>query len=81
MDFLHDPKNKVELFSFLTSRVVEFECPSKKSIYITFGVYVESRGERRGQMSTCNHEEADTRIAVRILHALEQGMKSSKYVQ
>ena len=75
MDFLRDPKNKVELFSFLTSRVVEFECPSKKSIYITFGVYVESRGERRGQMSTCNHEEADTRIAVRILHALEQGMK------
>ena len=26
-------------------------------------------------MSTCNHEEADTRIAVHILHALEQGMK------
>ena len=26
-------------------------------------------------MSKCNHEEADTRIVVHILHALEQGMK------
>ena len=34
-----------------------------------------SKRSRRGQVSTCNHEETDTRIAVHILHALEQGMK------
>ena len=67
--------NKVELFSFLTSRVVEFECSSEKSIYTTSGESVKSSGERRGQMSKCNHEEADTRIVEHILHALEQGMK------
>ena len=27
-------------------------------------------------MLACNHEEADTRIVVHVLHALEQGMKS-----
>ena len=70
MDFLRDSMNKVELFSFLTSRVVEFECSSEKSIYITSGESVKSSGERRG-----NHEEADTRIVVHILYALEQGMK------
>ena len=75
MDFLRDSMNKVELFSFLTSRVVEFECSSEKNIYITSGESVKSSGERRGQMSKCNHEEADTRIVVHILHALEQGMK------
>ena len=26
-------------------------------------------------MMNCNHEEADTRIVVHILHALHQGMK------
>lgn len=26
-------------------------------------------------MSSCNHEEADTRLVVHILHALEQGLK------
>ena len=35
MDFLRDPKNKEELFSFLTSRVSEFVCPPSKSIHIT----------------------------------------------
>ena len=37
-----------------------------------------STGEISSQMSICNHEEADTRIAVHILHALEQGMKIIK---
>ena len=29
-------------------------------------------------MMNCNHEEADTRIIVHILHILHQGMKSVK---
>ena len=78
MDFLHVPKNKEELFAFLTSRVSEFACPPSKSIHITSGASVVSTGERSSQMSTCNHEEADTRIVVHISHALEQGMKVIK---
>jgi hypothetical protein len=78
LDFLRDPKNKEELFSFLTSRVSEFICPPSKSIHITSGASVVPRGERSGQMSLCNHEEADTRIVVHILHALEQDMKIIK---
>ena len=71
MDFLRDPKNKVELFAFLTSRVSEFAFPPSKSVYITSGTSVVSTGERNCQMSVCNHEEADTRIVVHIVHALE----------
>ncbi len=78
MDFLRDPRNKEELFSFLTSTVAEFAFPPSKSIYITSGTSVVSKGDRSCQMSTCNHEEADTRIFVHISHALEQGMKSIK---
>ena len=78
MDFLRDPKNKEELFSFLTSRVVVAIVPPHKNINVTSGASVASTGERIGHMSVCNHEEADTRIAVHILDALEQGMKIIK---
>jgi len=27
-------------------------------------------------MNSCNHEEADTRVAVHVLHALQQGLKT-----
>ena len=37
-----------------------------------------SRGGDNNQMSICSHEEADTRIVVHLLHALEQGMKNIK---
>lgn len=78
MDFLHDPNNKEKLFTFVTSRVIEFACPPNKSIPITSGASVASTGERNGQMSIWNHEEADTRVIVHILHALEQDMKIFK---
>ena len=38
----------------------------------------EHQGETNGQMAIYNREEADTRIVVHILHALEQGMKIIK---
>ena len=59
MDFLRDPKNKEELFSFLTSRVVVAIAPPHKNINVTSGVCVASIGERIVPMSVCNHEEAD----------------------
>ncbi len=46
MNFLRDPRNKEGLFAFLTSRVTEFAFPPSKSIYITSGTSVVSKGDR-----------------------------------
>lgn len=37
MDFLRVSQNKEELFSFLTSKVAEYESPPGKELYITSG--------------------------------------------
>ena len=75
MDFLRDQNNKKELFALLTSKVIKFVCPPSKVVYVTSGERVISAGP---DMTNCNHEEADTRVVVHILNALEQGMKSVK---
>ena len=74
-DFLHDQNNKKEIFALLTSKVIEFVCPPSKVVYVTSGERVISAGS---DMTNCNHEEADTRVVVHILNALEQGTKSVK---
>ena len=76
IDFLHDPSNKKELFNFLTHKVCEFTFPPTKAVYATLGETVVSVGNNIPIMPSCNHEEADTRLVVHILHALEQGLKS-----
>ena len=75
MDFLRDSKNKKELFAFITSKVAEFTFQPGKAVYITSGESVVSVGSGNPGMLECNHEEADTRIVVHIVHALQQGMK------
>ena len=75
MDFLRDSMNKKELFAFLSSKVVEFNWPPDKAVYVTSGKAVSSIGSTI-PMQNCNHEEADTRIVVHIVHALEQGAKT-----
>ena len=44
IDFLHDPSNKKELFTFLTSKVYEFTFPPTKAVYVTLGETVVSIG-------------------------------------
>jgi len=78
MDFLRDSSNKKELFSFLTSKVAEFDFPPGKTVYVTHGESVICLGLNSTAMPNCSHEEADTRIAVHLLHALEHGMKTVK---
>jgi len=78
MDFLRDPNNKSELFPLLTSKVANFDFPSNKAVHDTSGQSVISTTSN--VMMTCNHEEADTRIIVHVLHALCWGMKSVKFV-
>ena len=75
IDFLHDPSNKKEFFTFLMSKVYESTFPPTKAVYATLGETVVSVGNNNPAMSSCNHEEADTRLVVHILHALEQGVK------
>lgn len=76
-DFLRDSNNKSELFAFLTSKISQFIFPTNKTVYVTSGQSVIHVSTTSGMMN-CNHEEADTRIVVHVLHALNQGMKSIK---
>ena len=72
MDFLRDSVNKKELFAFLTSKDAQFSWPPAKAVYVTSGQAVVCIGDSI-PMQNCNHEEADTRIVVHVLHALNQG--------
>ena len=71
-DFLRDPTNKQELFTFLSSKTASTECPAGKQIFITSGITVAGT-ETNHSMLPCNHEEADTRILIHLLDALEHG--------
>ena len=75
MDFLHDSTNKKELFAFLTTKVEQFNCPASTAMYVPSGQSVLSISSG-SPMQSCNHEEADTRVVVHILHALEHGERT-----
>ncbi|GFS19001.1 hypothetical protein ElyMa_001535900, partial [Elysia marginata] len=74
MEFLRDPKNKIELFTFLTLKIENFAWPASKCAHATRGEAVVSIGGT-SPMGHCNHEEADTRILVHLVHALQHGAK------
>ena len=59
MDFLHDSKNKEELFVFLTKKVAEATFPPDSLVYVTSGESVLHTGSSN-HVPDCNHEEADT---------------------
>ena len=75
IDFLRDSINKKELFAFLSSKVENLNWPPGKAVYVTSGQAVISTASSI-PMQNCNHEAADTRVVVHIMHALEQGGKS-----
>ena len=62
-DFLRDPANKEELFSYLTGKVTTVSCPEGKEIVATNGTKSVFLGSDRS-MDECDHEEADTRLLV-----------------
>ncbi|KAK2561655.1 hypothetical protein P5673_015007 [Acropora cervicornis] len=69
-----DNTNKKELFALLTSRVPNFQFPENKEVNVTSDEFVvTSRG--------CSHEEADTRIALHVQHALDKGCKQDSLLQ
>ena len=70
-DFLRDSTNKVELFKYLSGEVMQ-RFHSGGDIYITM-----SNGSTVGHVGpVCNQEEADTRIILHIIHALNCGFSS-----
>ncbi|KAK1891628.1 Protein U3 [Dissostichus eleginoides] len=71
-DFLRDPMNKQELFTFLSSKIASTAWPVGKQVFITSGVRVVGT-DTSHFMLPCNHEEADTRIMIHLLDALEHG--------
>ncbi|CAB4034500.1 Hypothetical predicted protein [Paramuricea clavata] len=70
VSFLRDPLNKEELFHFLSLKVARHNWPERKTIHVTSGTSVISIGSATA-MTDCTHEEADTRIVVHILHAIQ----------
>jgi len=68
--FLANVDNKKELFSFLSAKITEGHFPDDKDVYITAGDQVHHIGNSP-PMDQCNHEEADTRVLVHLLHALQ----------
>ena len=65
MGFLRDEKNKQELFQFLSSKIAAFHYTSNKQVYVTEGQGVLTNRTTL-EMSSCDHEEADTRLIVHI---------------
>lgn len=74
-DFLRDPLNKTELFAFLSSKIETHCWPLGKSIHVTKGNAVVSLGTSN-PMQYCNHEEADTRIVIHVMHSLNFGAQT-----
>src|SRR5688572_14683811 len=54
-DFLRDSINKMELFAFLSTKVVEFNWPPAKAVYVTTGTAVIPSS---GWMSTLTHSRS-----------------------
>ncbi len=69
-NFLSNAENKKELFSFLSTSIVQTSFQEGKQIYVTSGDQVLNAGNG-SPMGRCNHEEADTRVLVHLLHALQ----------
>ena len=68
--FLLNDDNKKELFSFLSTKLMQVQFQEEKCVYITSGDQVLTAGNGP-PMGPCNHEEADTRVLVHLLHALQ----------
>ena len=68
--FLANVDNKKELFAFLSKKTTQEQFPDNKDVYITAGDQVHHAGNDP-PMDQCNHEEADTRVVVHLLHALQ----------
>ena len=70
-DFLFVDENKSELFQYLASETSQHKFRENKQIVITKGAEVLTVNSHK--MSDCTHEEADSRLFLHIMEALEEG--------
>ena len=75
MGFLRDEKNKQELFEFLSTKFAEFDYTGSKEVFVTQGQRVLTNRIAL-EMPSCDHEEADTRLIVYIVDALNKGQST-----
>ena len=64
--------NKQELFGFLSQKIVAFDYPKGKEVFVTSDLNVLDKGSSHVAVP-CNHEEADTRLLVHLVDALKNG--------
>ena len=76
-DFLRADENKSELFHFLSQQVVLLPTGEGKVIYATDGTGVLSTlaSQELGSLTPCSHEEADTRLFLHALDAVQKGYR------
>ena len=55
----------------ITCKVANFKFQPGKAVYITSGECVLSVGLGNPYMPECNHEAANTRIVIYVMHALQ----------
>ena len=68
--FLKNADNKKELFTYLASMLSTRQLPNRKELCVTEDDCVKHMGKGTS-MGQCNNEEADARILVHLLHALQ----------
>jgi len=74
-DFLRDSRNKQEQFDLLLEHVGFHEYGCDKEVLITSGKDVISKC-KDDPMPISDHEEADTRMCLHVLHALSKGAQN-----
>ncbi len=67
-----DSSNKDELFKFLSTEATKASFPDCKDVYLTSGACVLHIGPGDEMKEQSNHEEADTRIVLHVIAALEK---------
>ena len=75
-NFLHVDENKIELFAFLSSQIVDdLHVESNKQLFVTSGCHTLSRPVQQvfSELDPCSHEEADTRMMLHVFHAVNSG--------
>ena len=74
-DFLRVDENKSELFHFLAQQIVLLPASEGKAIYATDGMGVLSTvaSEDLASLAPCSHEEADTRLFLHAVDAVQKG--------
>ena len=78
-DFLLVNEHKEELFHFLAQEIYGHRFAEHKQILVTSGSKVLSKNTPA--MPKCTHEEADSRIFIHVIDALEENNNCSQYKQ